>query len=365
MLALRARCAIAIFLLLQAAFGGWRLAVLAFLTLPVALAGGVLAALIDGAELSLGSLIGFLALFGIAARNGLVLIRHFQDLERDEGESFGADLVQRGARGAARADPDDRRGPMALVALPFVMHGLPAGPRGRAPDGGRDPGRARDDDVAEPVRAARRCTCASAPRAAGAGSRGGARCTGAAGVEPATAEARTTLACATAGAARCRARRPATTAGHTARQRAATGAEKETDDGTSRLAAGCGRCALRLCVVARGPCRSRPARRSRRSPRPATSREARADQGQTTTPARDASPRRERRGSTSRRRGPPQPGGHKVVPLRGADLQRRGKTFVYTSPKPLSYVRAPVTVRSRSRATGCCCPTGRPPAPRS
>ena len=67
------------------------------------------AALIDGAELSLGSLIGFLALFGIATRSGMLLIRHFQHLEREEGETFGPDLVRRGARRAARADPDDGR----------------------------------------------------------------------------------------------------------------------------------------------------------------------------------------------------------------------------------------------------------------
>ena len=66
MLAFALGCAIAIFLLLQAGFGGWRLAVLAFVTVPVAFAGGMVAALIAGAELSLGSLIGFLALFGIA-----------------------------------------------------------------------------------------------------------------------------------------------------------------------------------------------------------------------------------------------------------------------------------------------------------
>src|ERR671914_3095503 len=64
---------IAIFLLFQAAFRSWRLAGLAFLTLPVALVGGVLAALIDGATLSLGALIAFLALLGIAARNGVML----------------------------------------------------------------------------------------------------------------------------------------------------------------------------------------------------------------------------------------------------------------------------------------------------
>ena len=65
--------AIAIFLLLQVAFGSLRLAVLFFLTLPMALVGGVLAAYASGGTLSLGSLVGFLTVFGIAARNGILL----------------------------------------------------------------------------------------------------------------------------------------------------------------------------------------------------------------------------------------------------------------------------------------------------
>jgi CzcA family heavy metal efflux pump len=101
--------ALAAFLLMQAAFMSWRLALLAMLTLPIALVGGVLAALINGAELSLGALIGFLALFGLAVRNGLVLIRHFVDMRQQEGLSFGAKLVQRGA--------DDRLGPVLTTAL--------------------------------------------------------------------------------------------------------------------------------------------------------------------------------------------------------------------------------------------------------
>ncbi|HJS69559.1 MAG TPA: efflux RND transporter permease subunit, partial [Gaiellaceae bacterium] len=90
--------ALTAFLLMQAAFWSFRLALLAFLLLPVALAGGVLAAAIDGGELSLGALIGLLAVFGLAARNGLLLIRHFQNLERYEGEVFGGELVERGAQ---------------------------------------------------------------------------------------------------------------------------------------------------------------------------------------------------------------------------------------------------------------------------
>jgi Cu/Ag efflux pump CusA len=115
-------CAIAIFLLLQAGFGGWRLAALAFLTLPVAFVGGALAALIDGAELSLGAVIGFLALFGLATRNGLVLIRRFQDLQRHGGETLGPELIRRGA--GERLTPILTTAvALALLALPFVVMG--------------------------------------------------------------------------------------------------------------------------------------------------------------------------------------------------------------------------------------------------
>jgi CzcA family heavy metal efflux pump len=90
--------AIGIFLLLQASFQNWRLAALTFLTLPIALVGGVLAASIGGGMISLGSLVGFLTVLGIVARNGIMLISHFQHLERFEGVPFGAELVLRGAR---------------------------------------------------------------------------------------------------------------------------------------------------------------------------------------------------------------------------------------------------------------------------
>ncbi|WP_270039276.1 efflux RND transporter permease subunit [Solirubrobacter ginsenosidimutans] len=86
-----------IFLLLQAVFSSARLAVLTFLTLPMALVGGVLAAKLSGDELSLGSLVGFLTVFGICARNSILMLSHFQHLEREEGEAFGPELVMRGA----------------------------------------------------------------------------------------------------------------------------------------------------------------------------------------------------------------------------------------------------------------------------
>jgi len=92
-----------ILLLLQASFRSWRLAVLSLLTLPVALVGGVIAAYMTGGVLSLGSLVGFLTVMGIAARNGILLINHCQHLETYEGQTFGRDLVMRGA--AERLSP--------------------------------------------------------------------------------------------------------------------------------------------------------------------------------------------------------------------------------------------------------------------
>jgi Cu/Ag efflux pump CusA len=90
--------AIGIFFLLQAAFQSWRLAAVAFLALPAALVGGVLAAYASDRIISLGSLVGFLTVLGIAARNGILLINHYQHLERYEGEPFGPGLILRGAR---------------------------------------------------------------------------------------------------------------------------------------------------------------------------------------------------------------------------------------------------------------------------
>jgi len=117
---------IASFLLLQAALRSWRLAGLVFLTLPVALAGGALAALIDGAALPLGAMIAFLAILCLAARNGLMLIYNCQRLRTDAGQASVADLVRRGAR--ERLTPVlTSASALALVALPFVIMGNVAG----------------------------------------------------------------------------------------------------------------------------------------------------------------------------------------------------------------------------------------------
>lgn len=86
-----------IFLLLQAAYRSWHLALLSFITVLSALAGGVLAIFVTRGDLSLGALIGFLLLFGIAVRHGIVTVEQFYRLERNEDIPFGPELVLRGA----------------------------------------------------------------------------------------------------------------------------------------------------------------------------------------------------------------------------------------------------------------------------
>ncbi len=106
---------IGVYLLLVTSFGSWRLATLSFLTLPSALVGGVLAVYFADGVISLGSLVGFFTILGIAARNGIMMINHFQHLERHEGEAFGPGLVVRGAR--------ERLSPMFVVPSLYLRFG--------------------------------------------------------------------------------------------------------------------------------------------------------------------------------------------------------------------------------------------------
>ncbi len=116
-----------IFLLLQSAYGSWRLAAVAISTLPMALAGGVFAALLAGGDLSLGTLFGLLAVLGIAVRNGLLLTTHYQHLEQPEGdEKMRLDLVLRGARERLPAIVTTAVA-IGLANLPFVLIGDKAG----------------------------------------------------------------------------------------------------------------------------------------------------------------------------------------------------------------------------------------------
>lgn len=114
--------AILIFFLLYISFGSIRLALMSFVSLPAALVGGVLAAYLTGGILSLGSLVGFLTILGIAARNGIMMINHYQHLEDYEGEKFGIGLIMRGAQ--ERVSPILMTGlTTGLALVPLVISG--------------------------------------------------------------------------------------------------------------------------------------------------------------------------------------------------------------------------------------------------
>ena len=114
-----------IFVLLLADFQSLRLASLVFLTLPFALIGGVLAAWLNGGVLSLGSLVGFVTVLGIAARNGIMLVSHFRHLETEEGEPFGPAMILRGA--------EERLAPILMTAAAAGLALLPLVWRGNIP----------------------------------------------------------------------------------------------------------------------------------------------------------------------------------------------------------------------------------------
>lgn len=101
--------ALAVFLILHAAFRNLRLAVLVFLALPAALVGCVLAAFAGDRIISLGSLVGIITVLGIAARNGILLIQHYRYMEHVEREPFGLPLVIRGA--------NERLSPILMTTL--------------------------------------------------------------------------------------------------------------------------------------------------------------------------------------------------------------------------------------------------------
>jgi Cu/Ag efflux pump CusA len=114
-----------IFLILHSDFGSFRTALLVFASLPFALVGGVVAVLATGGVLSLGSLVGFVTVLGIAARNGIMLVSHYLHLETEEGAAFGRDLVLRGA--------EERLAPILMTALATALALLPIALSGNQP----------------------------------------------------------------------------------------------------------------------------------------------------------------------------------------------------------------------------------------
>jgi Cu/Ag efflux pump CusA len=88
---------VAIFFILSTAFGSARDGLLIMLNLPLALIGGVVGVHLAGGVLSVASIVGFITLFGIATRNGIMLVSHIRHLQEHEGVTVFRTAVIRGA----------------------------------------------------------------------------------------------------------------------------------------------------------------------------------------------------------------------------------------------------------------------------
>jgi CzcA family heavy metal efflux pump len=87
-----------VLLLIQLAIGSFRHLLLALANLPFSLAGGLAAALFTSATLSVGSMVGFVTLFGITVRNAIMLISHYRHLVENDGRPWNLDTALLGAR---------------------------------------------------------------------------------------------------------------------------------------------------------------------------------------------------------------------------------------------------------------------------
>jgi len=105
--------------------GSTRDALLVLLNLPLALIGGVAGLALSGGVLSVASLIGFITVFGIAARNGILLVSHVRHLEQHEGVTDFAEAVRRGAI--------ERVSPILMTALAAGLALVPLALRGDEP----------------------------------------------------------------------------------------------------------------------------------------------------------------------------------------------------------------------------------------
>jgi Cu/Ag efflux pump CusA len=116
--------AVGILLLLSIVFHNWRNLLLVLANVPFALVGGVLAvwvtSVLSGSgegSLTIGSLVGFVTLFGITTRNSIMMVSHFEHLVNEEGMTWGVAAAMRGA--------SERLMPILMTALVTALGLLP------------------------------------------------------------------------------------------------------------------------------------------------------------------------------------------------------------------------------------------------
>ncbi|MFN0008806.1 MAG: efflux RND transporter permease subunit [Planctomycetota bacterium] len=111
--------------LLHITFRSVRDALLILLNLPLALIGGIAGVYLSGGTLSVASIIGFITVFGVAARNGIMMVSHIRHLQRVEGVEIFREAVRRGAM--------ERLAPILMTALAAGLALLPLALRGDEP----------------------------------------------------------------------------------------------------------------------------------------------------------------------------------------------------------------------------------------
>jgi Cu/Ag efflux pump CusA len=111
-----------LFMMLVLAFGRARDALLVMLNLPLALIGGVAGVFLAGGTLSVASMIGFITLFGIATRNGIMLVSHIHHLIEVEGVADLREAVERAAH--------ERLVPIVMTAMAAGLALVPLALRG-------------------------------------------------------------------------------------------------------------------------------------------------------------------------------------------------------------------------------------------
>jgi len=113
-----------IFIMLFQAFGNARESIMVMVNLPLSLIGGVYAVFLTGGELSIPSLIGFITLFGIAVRNGVILITHYSQLREEKGLSLRDTVIQ---GSLDRLNPILMTASVAALGLIPLLLGEPTG----------------------------------------------------------------------------------------------------------------------------------------------------------------------------------------------------------------------------------------------
>jgi CzcA family heavy metal efflux pump len=116
---------IAIGFLLHVRFRSFRDALLIMVNLPLALIGGIVGVYVAGGVFSVASIIGLISVFGIAARNGIMLVSHIRHLQLHEGVTDFSESVRRGSM--------ERLAPILMTALAAGLALIPLALRGEAP----------------------------------------------------------------------------------------------------------------------------------------------------------------------------------------------------------------------------------------